>query len=76
MKRAGTKEFWKVLLTGADGVAAGHWGESALIKKKKERERERANLPFLHPFVPLRPTVDWMMPPMLVWMIFFTLSAD
>lgn len=56
MKRAGTKEFWKVLLTGPDGVATGHWGESVLIKKKK-----KANSPFLHSFVPLAPTTDWMM---------------
>lgn len=29
MKRAGMREFWEVLVTGADRIVSGHRGESA-----------------------------------------------
>ena len=42
----------------------------------QDSKTERVNSPFLSPFVPFRPSVDWMMPTALRRTVCFTQSMD
>ena len=51
MKRAGLREFWEVLITGADRIVSGHRGESTptiFPSLMQIPRRDRFLVPFGH----------------------------